>query len=182
MSKIEVTCAICNKVENKNPCDARRYKTCSLECRGGYSKQILSTSLEKECEICGELFKVKKSHFSKRFTCGGSCKYLRIAKNHKAKGLRGESCHKWKGGRFVHETGYVFIHAPENAMANSRGYVREHRLVMANYLGRPLERDEIVHHIDGNKENNDVSNLQLMDNSTHAKLHNDLRRKLNDAN
>lgn len=47
----------------------------------------------------------------------------------------------------------------------------EHRVVMENILGRPLRRDEIVHHIDGNKANNNPSNLMIMSRSEHAKLH-----------
>ena len=51
------------------------------------------------------------------------------------------------------------------------GRVREHIYVMETYLGRPLNQEkgqrrtgnaEVVHHIDGDKLNNDLSNLQLM--------------------
>lgn len=50
---------------------------------------------------------------------------------------------------------------PMFVMALQDGSVMEHRLVMARKLGRPLKRSETVHHIDGNKLNNDPSNLQL---------------------
>jgi hypothetical protein len=33
-------------------------------------------------------------------------------------------------------------------------------------------KDECIHHIDFNKNNNDISNLELMSNSKHAKFHN----------
>jgi len=42
---------------------------------------------------------------------------------------------------------------------------------MERHLGRRLNRDEAVHHIDGNRDNNDIDNLRLMTNSEHAKLH-----------
>lgn len=50
--------------------------------------------------------------------------------------------------------------------------VSTHRCVMEQYLGRPLKPSEIVYHIDGNKQNNDISNLMLLDDqAAHAAFH-----------
>ncbi len=49
--------------------------------------------------------------------------------------------------------------------------ILKHRLVMMQHLGRELTKNEVVHHIDHNKCNNDISNLQLMTQTEHAKLH-----------
>lgn len=84
------------------------------------------------------------------------------------KGRRSNLLHSdspaWRGGRTLSGE-YVLIHlAPDDPlryMADKSGYVREHRLIMAQYLGRPLRSDESVHHIDNDKTNNDISNLQL---------------------
>jgi hypothetical protein len=46
-----------------------------------------------------------------------------------------------------------------------------HRVIAEQMLGRPLKRGEIVHHIDGDKHNNAPSNLQVMTQSEHMKLH-----------
>lgn len=46
-----------------------------------------------------------------------------------------------------------------------------HRVIAEQMIGRPLAKGEIVHHIDGNKHNNDPSNLQVMTQSEHMKLH-----------
>ena len=46
-----------------------------------------------------------------------------------------------------------------------------HVIAMESRLGRKLMPDEIVHHIDGNKHNNDINNLALMTRSAHARLH-----------
>lgn len=48
---------------------------------------------------------------------------------------------------------------------------KNHRNVMESIVGRKLERNEIVHHIDGNRTNNDPSNLCLMTRSEHSALH-----------
>jgi len=48
----------------------------------------------------------------------------------------------------------------------------EHRLIMEIYLGRKLTRREQVHHKDGNKKNNALENLQLVDISDHTVRHN----------
>lgn len=47
----------------------------------------------------------------------------------------------------------------------------EHRVVAEQMLGRPLQRGEIVHHIDGNKHNNAPENLQVMTQADHLRLH-----------
>ena len=51
---------------------------------------------------------------------------------------------------------------------NKKYYV--HRLVMEKYLGRQLNRGEQTHHVDGNKLNNNIENLQIVSASEHAKI------------
>jgi len=68
--------------------------------------------------------------------------------------------------------GYVMRKVSNHLFSNKRGYVQEHRLVMERQLKRFLTpRKELVHHIDGNRENNDLSNLKLISPSNHARGH-----------
>lgn len=48
-----------------------------------------------------------------------------------------------------------------DAMNGGRGGLQEHRFVMAKHLGRPLTRDELIDHMDGNRGNNDLANLRI---------------------
>lgn len=46
-------------------------------------------------------------------------------------------------------------------LRGTAGFVAEHRWVMSKALGRPLTREENVDHMDGDKQNNDLSNLRV---------------------
>ena len=47
----------------------------------------------------------------------------------------------------------------------------EHRFIMEQHLGRKLASDEVVHHKDGNKQNNSIENLVIMPRSEHSREH-----------
>ena len=47
----------------------------------------------------------------------------------------------------------------------------EQRIVMERFLGRRLSSDEVVHHVDGNRANNALSNLQVLSRKDHLNLH-----------
>ncbi len=70
------------------------------------------------------------------------------------------------------DEGYKQIYCPKSSEARSNGYAPEHRVKATKKIGRPLRSNEVVHHIDGNKRNNRMSNLQVMTRSQHYKLHN----------
>lgn len=92
----------------------------------------------------------------------------RVIRKH-GKGARpyptGEKHPHWKGGRYIDTNGYVRVNIAKDdefaVMALKDGTGLEHRLVMARSLGRPLARHETVHHINGDRTDNRIENLQL---------------------
>jgi len=77
----------------------------------------------------------------------------------------------WNIKKVINKGDYDYALVPEHPNATKNGYVLMHRIVMENHLGRILSTNEVVHHIDGNRKNNDISNLQLMENADHCRMH-----------
>lgn len=105
------------------------------------------------------------------------------ARQKKSIAFRGNKSHFWKGGRSRHSGGYILIKLePDDffyAMAESNGYVLEHRLVVAKALGRCLHIWEIVHHkgakypkgsIENKQDNRYPENLQLASDTRHNQI------------
>lgn len=76
-------------------------------------------------------------------------------------GTPGSKNYFWKGGRVVDKHGYILVKRNDHPCATRSGYVREHRLVMEQKIGRILDPKEVVHHLDGNPQNNHPDNLHL---------------------
>lgn len=72
----------------------------------------------------------------------------------------GNKASNWKGGVMIVD-GYRYIYSPTHPNRTKMKYVCEHRLEMEKYLGRILTRNEVVHHINGNKLDNRIENLML---------------------
>lgn len=71
--------------------------------------------------------------------------------------------------------GYVYFSDKNHPLAN--GYVvYYHRHVVSIVLGRWLSTEEHVHHIDGNKQNNCLHNLEILSREEHALLHHSGRK------
>lgn len=72
----------------------------------------------------------------------------------------------WKGGIKKDSGGYILIHKPDHPFCNNHGYVFQHRLVMEEFLGKLLNPEERVHHINGIRNDNRIENLKLFNNQS----------------
>jgi len=80
------------------------------------------------------------------------------------------------GTGIVMISGYLYQYYPDHPDAMNGGYVAVHRLVGEKNIGRRLYQNEIAHHKDENKTNNDPSNIEVMTSSEHSKHHQNFRK------
>lgn len=119
----------------------------------------------------------KKHHFT------GLCIHGCLQKH---RGQKAQDEGNWRKGKIVSSSGYILIHlydipredwdlaksAKSPSLKNL--HIPEHRYLMAKKLGRPLTKDEVVHHINGTKTDNRLENLEL----TTVAMHNGMYHKL----
>lgn len=134
---------------------------------------------------CSEIRRSDKSTYSKcpncdcifhkcriaRKTCSKKCGQVIRAKKmigHRPfNNVSGEKNPKWGGGLHIDKDGYKLVYCPKHPNRVLGCYIREHRLIMEKHLGRFLNRGEIVHHKNGNKQDNRIENLELMKKTEH---------------
>jgi len=88
---------------------------------------------------------------------------------------KGENHREWRGGRYI-QRGYIMVKAYDHPNRNNLNYVSEHVLVMEKEIGRYIVRGEIIHHINGKRDDNRIENLILCDNKKeHRKIDKNLR-------
>lgn len=149
--KVTIVCAVCGKETKRHPSQAH-YKYCSLSC-ALTARNLTDQNPSFKRDISGE----KNPMYGKGLKGTDNPMY----------GKRGKQSPRWKGGRKIRKDGYTLVVAPpdhpypSDKSMDSISYILEHRLVMEQHLGRYLEPTEVVHHIDGNPRNNDISNLKL---------------------
>jgi len=80
-------------------------------------------------------------------------------------------------GIIIDTSGRLLSREPAHPNKNKNNQIPVAHLVMEAYIGRHLQPDEVVHHIDGIPSNNSISNLQLMTIGEHVTLHNNLKER-----
>jgi hypothetical protein len=144
-----------------------------------------SNMVEKICEVCGKKFFAHQYRKHSAKYCSTECfhKSTIVDKSHVCKNCEQVFLSKYKDRKFCSvECACEYRRKkPKTAKISKDGYkriwltdgssIKEHTYIMEQHIGRKLKQDECVHHIDGNRSNNDIENLQLMTIGEHSKLH-----------
>ena len=141
MSRKIFTCEVCSKkFEAKS---GRTQRFCSVKCKGVYTR----TGQSKICPVCSKEYWVTKSREKVGWgiTCSRKC------------------WNRYRRKPHINYDGYVMMRM-ENG--KDRGV---HRIVMEKHLHRKLKSWEVIHHKDGNKLNNEISNLEIVVQNLHGK-------------
>jgi hypothetical protein len=66
------------------------------------------------------------------------------------------------GAKWTNE-GYIMIYAPDHPNAKHNGGIYEYRYIMSQFLDRPLKPSEIIHHVNGDRQDNRIENLKVVE-------------------
>ena len=145
VNKITIQCLICKRDFALFPCYIKLgVKCCSRKC----ANKLVSIKTKGHIGYWRGKKRSKKTK--------NKIKLSRI-------GMRAPN---WKGGRIIDDKGYCRVWNKEK-----KDYVKEHRMIMEQYLHRKLEKLEIVHHKNGIRNDNRIENLELLTRATHHSGH-----------
>ncbi len=156
MGLIEKTCERCGKIfrvshwqaEHKNP------RFCSRECRWD-AGDGLPVLVDRICPVCGRTFQARRQYLrhGQARCCSARCSGERLRKHPTI---------EFQGGLYsLEESGYYRC---------KRLNLRLHQAVWISHFGA-IPEGCVVHHIDGNKDNNAIENLTLATRRLHAHTH-----------
>ena len=166
MQRVDSTTLLCGK-------HTRQVALGLIDVEGNVLREAYRVQRYTEADICrasGCTNKARSNFFCRShvgaFTSG------RLAADGTDLGVPASGRASRGNARHLNGDGYVLVSAPaDHPRGDADGLVFEHRLVMEQQLGRHLTPQEIVHHKDGNRQNNAPANLELLTRKRHPTAH-----------
>lgn len=156
----------------------------------GYNKKAIF----KNCFICGKEFKTYKCWIKRGGGRGKYCsrkcsdiskrgkpswnkgkKGSQVAWNKGMKGYTNAGSFKFKTGK-TFNNGYLCIYKPEHPFAHC-GYIRKHRLIVEQQIGRYLLPYEDVHHLGTKNDNRPHMLMAFSSHSAHIRFERKIKIK-----
>jgi hypothetical protein len=144
---------------------------------------LFEVDMIKQCLMCSKDFYIKSSQLKRgrgKF-CSKKCQYTSNKIKYKSKG------NPFYGKHHTPETRIILSQKKfKRGWSLTQGYIRLyekdnkgqllHRFIMEKILGRKLQKNEVVHHINQNRSDNRLENLLVLDRGKHVALHKRLLR------
>lgn len=175
--KITTKCLNCNLIFEHQQSKERKF--CSQQCfREWKSKHYKHKRIIVKCKTCNKSFAIFPSRKGIIEYCSRKCS-APVSAEASRKAHLGDRNYNWQGGRSKNGHGY-WMRSVSSIPIEDKWLVDgicqgkrklqflEHRYLIAKKMGRTLTKEEIVHHINGIKEDNRLENLQLLTKSTHS--------------
>lgn len=139
----------------KNYCSKKcAYTSPKMGVRKKIGKTISCPTCNNEIYVCPSTMKLNKSGVK---FCSRKCKGEAMMKGKTEYGFKNENVDKTSNQ-------YTRIQI-------EKVRIKEHRYLMEQHIGRKLLESELVHHINGNKKDNRIENLQIMSVEEHSRIH-----------
>ena len=148
----EIACKGCSRIVRVTKAEQGKKSFCGVECWRRFQKQNPANGFGW-CRKCGEKF--RRSKAGQLFCCDDCmCQFC-----------RDENAANWKGGEYTSSQGHVVCRTKEKRKSGSNAgrhvYRGRHRIVVETVLGRRLDHQEKVWHIDRDRTNDNIENLYV---------------------
>lgn len=151
------TCEVCHQDFEPKAHNAKYCPACRHEAYRAHNRQNERNLYRHPCPICNILID-RKSILCQR------CWIKKRGDRYKGLNRQRTGPHK----QYTKAQGYIKQYCPDHPYCDNHGFVLQHRLVVEAEIERYLEREEIIHHLNGVRDDNRLQNLMIVKARSHT--------------